>query len=62
MIHDNYEREVETMSRIKPIQATPTLSGIDAERLIADVNRKPTKEAIERNKWLQEVLRKVKKQ
>ena len=61
MIRGKDEREVDTMSGIKPIQATPELSGIDAERLIADVNRKPTKEAIERNKRLQVILRKVKK-
>lgn len=54
------ERGVENMSTIKPIQATPELSGKDAERLIRDVNRKPTKEAMEWKKVLQRSLKELK--
>lgn len=49
------------MPIMKPIQATPELSGEDAERLIRDVNRKPTKEAMERNRKMQEILKRIKK-
>ena len=49
------------MPTMKPIQATPELSGEDAERLIRDVNRKPTKEALERNRKMQDILRRIKK-
>lgn len=48
------------MPIMKPIQATPELSGEDAERLIRDVNRKPTKEAMERNRKMQEILKRIK--
>ena len=48
------------MLTIKPIQATPELSGEDAEKLIQDVNRKPTKETIEWNEMLLKTFHLVK--
>lgn len=36
--------------KVKPIQPTPALSGIDAQRIIEEVKIRPTKEAVERNK------------
>lgn len=62
MHREKNERGVDDMSIMKPIQGTPELSGEDAERLIKDVNRKPTKEALERNKMMQSILRQIKRQ
>ena len=45
--------------KVKPIQPTPTLSGIDAQRIIADVKKIPSKESIERNKKMLEMVRKA---
>lgn len=52
MYREENEKGGIDMLTIKPIQATPELSGEDAERLIRDVNRKPTKEAAEWNAML----------
>ncbi|MBQ8518331.1 MAG: hypothetical protein IJ455_01840 [Agathobacter sp.] len=60
MDREKNERGVEYMSTMKPIQATPELSGEDAEKLIRDVNRKPTKEALEWKKLLQRCLKELK--
>lgn len=49
------------MSLMKPIQATPTLYGKDAERLIVQVSKKPSETAIRRNRMLSNVLRNIKK-
>ena len=54
-------REVRTMSTMKPIQATPTLSGKDAEAVIRQTNTMPTKEAIARNQMLSRVLANIRK-
>ena len=56
MHKEKNEGGVQDMSTMKPIQATPELSGEDAVRLIQDVNRKPTKEAEKWNKMLSKVL------
>ena len=45
--------------KVKPIQPTPTLSGIDAQRIIAEVKKIPSKEAIERNKRMLEKVRRA---
>ena len=45
--------------KVKPIQPTPALSGIDAKRIIAEVKKAPSKEAIDRNKRMLEKVRKV---
>ena len=50
------------MSTMKPIQATPTLSGKDAEAVIRQVNKKPTAEAMRRNQMLSRVLANIRKQ
>lgn len=46
---------------VKPIQETPALSGKYAKEFIAEAMKKPTTEAIERNKRAQELLRRMKK-
>lgn len=46
---------------IKPIQATPALSGEDAAKLLKQVNMAPTKEAMKKNKMLRSVLENVRK-
>ncbi len=51
--------EADIMSTIKPIQATPELSGEDAARLLVQVEKKPTKQTIKRNKMLSSVLRNI---
>jgi len=61
MYREDKEKGGIDMTTIKPIQATPELSGEDAERLIQDVNRKPTKEATERNVMMQEILKKIRR-
>lgn len=41
------------MVKMKPIQATPTLSGEDAMRVIRQVNKKPSEETIKKyNMWV----------
>lgn len=37
---------------VKPIQATPSLSGEDAKRIMLQVSTNPSKEAIKRNEAL----------
>ena len=44
------------MSTMKPIQATPELSGKDAERLLKQVSQAPTEEAMKKNDMLRSVL------
>lgn len=61
MYREEREKGEIDMTTIKPIQATPELSGEDAERLIRDVNRKPTKEAAEWNSMMVEILEKIRR-
>lgn len=49
------------MSTMKPIQATPVLSGKDAMEVIKQTNKKPTESAISRNKMLSSILKKISK-
>lgn len=49
------------MSTIKPIQATPVLSGKDAENIILQANMKPSKKATEKNRMLHNVLTNIRK-
>lgn len=49
------------MATIKPIQATPELSGKDAADLLTQVNRKPTDKAMKRNDLLRGVLANIRK-
>ena len=55
------EREVDIMSTIKPIQATPELSGKDAKILLDQTNHMPTEEMIKKNKMLHNVLKNIRK-
>ena len=49
------------MSSCKPIQPTPTLSGKDAENIIAQARIVPSKAAIEKNKRLLAFIKKIEK-
>lgn len=49
------------MTNIKPIAATPTLSGKDAEAVIRQTNTLPTKEAMIRNQMLSQVLKDIRR-
>ena len=48
MNEDKNEREVDTMAIMKPIQATPELSGRDAVKLLSQTNMKPTAQAMKK--------------
>ncbi len=50
-----------SVSTIKPIQATPELSGKDAKRLFDQVNVAPTSEAVKKNAMLHSVLNNIRK-
>ena len=56
MIEDMKESEVDTMSTMKPIQATPELSGKDAEKLLNQADIVPTQKAMNKNSMLHSVL------
>ncbi|MBS6503361.1 MAG: hypothetical protein KH415_17370 [Clostridium sp.] len=45
---------------IKPIQATPKLKGDDAVKLVNQVQLGVSKKEIEKNKFLLEILKKIK--
>lgn len=58
-IVDNLVKEDDTMSAyVKPIQATPTLSGTDAIKIVKQALIVPSKEAIERNEKMLEIRKK----
>ncbi len=61
MSKDMKGREVDVMATIKPIQATPELSGKDAANLLAQVNSKPTDKALKKNDLLRGVLANIRK-
>ena len=54
-------KEVDIMSTIKPIQATPELSGKDAIKLLLQTNTKPTERAMKKNHMLHSVLTDIRK-
>ncbi len=49
------------MATIKPIQATPQLSGKDAEKVMKQVNLAPTQAAKKKNDMLHCVLTEIRK-
>ena len=49
------------MSTMKPIQATPELSGKDAEKLLNQTNTAPTQKAMKKNNMLRSVLDNIRK-
>lgn len=55
----NMDMMMDNMTEIKSIQATPALSGKDAESVILQTNTMPTKEAMARNQMLSNVLKKI---
>ena len=54
-------KEVDVMTTIKPIQATPELTGKDATKLLLQVNIKPTDKAMKRNELLRGILADIRK-
>lgn len=54
-------KEVDIMSTMKPIQATPELSGKDATKLLNQANTVPTEKAMKKNAMLRSVLVNVRK-
>ena len=54
-------KEVDVMATIKPIQATPELSGKDAVKLLLQVDTKPTDKAMKKNDLLRGILANVRK-
>lgn len=54
-------KEVDVMATIKPIQATPELSGKDAVNLLIQVNSKPTDKAMKKNDLLRGILANIRK-
>lgn len=61
MNENRKERELDTMSIMKLIQATPELSGKDAVKILNQVNTKPTVQAIKKNNMLYSVLVNIRK-
>lgn len=49
------------MSTIKPLQATPKLSGKDAEAVLKQAYSAPSIKAIQKNKMLCSVLERIRK-
>ncbi len=49
------------MSTMKPIQATPELSGKDALKVLAQIEKKPTELAMSKNNMLRSVLTTIRK-
>ena len=49
------------MSAIKPIQATPELSGKDAVTLLKQTSVIPSKEAVRKNEMLRGILNEIRK-
>lgn len=58
---DRKGKEVDIMSTIKPIQATPELSGKDAKKLLLQTNVKPSQKAMKKNYMLHGVLADIRK-
>lgn len=53
-------REDDEMSAyVKPIQATPTLTGADAMRIVKQVVTAPTPESVEKNKKMLEMRKRI---
>lgn len=61
MYKEEKGKEVDIMSTIKPIQATPELSGKDAVKLMSQANCNPTEEAMKRNDMLRSILTSIRK-
>lgn len=54
-------KEVDIMSTMKPIQATPELSGEDAVKLLRQSSIVPTEKALKKNTMLRSVLTSIRK-
>lgn len=46
-------------NNIKPIQNTPALSGQDVKRILLDMEAKESVEAVEKNRFLQQILNEI---
>jgi len=60
-LHMAFGKEVGIMSTIKPIQATPELSGKDAIFLLKQTSTTPTNDAIRKNEMLRGILKEIRK-
>ena len=58
---DKEEKGVDIMSTMKPIQATPELSGKDALKILKQTHVVPTEKAIKKNTRLRNVLNNIRK-
>lgn len=54
-------KEVDIMSTMKPIQATPELSGEDAVELLRQSSVTPTEKSLKKNTVLRSVLTNIRK-
>lgn len=61
MKNEKKGKEVDIMSTMKPIQATPELSGKDAVRLLRQSSVVPTEKALKKNTMLRSVLTSIRK-
>lgn len=61
MVRKEKGKEVDIMSTIKPIQATPELCGKDAVKLLLQTNVNPTEKAMKKNDMLRGVLTNIRK-
>lgn len=62
MSEEKKGKEVGIMSTMKPIQATPELSGKDAVKVFNQVNAAPTEKAMKKNLMLRSVLANIRKE
>jgi len=61
MYRNKKGKEVDSMSTMKPIEATPTLRGRDAISVLAQSSRQPNENAIKKNNMLHSVLSNIRK-
>lgn len=54
-------KEVDIMATMKPIQATPELSGEDAAELLRQSSVTPTEKSLKKNTMLRSVLTNIRK-
>lgn len=57
--NSNAKEDDEMSAYVKPIQATPTLAGKDAMRIIKQVITAPSPESIEKNKKMLEMRKRI---
>ena len=58
-VEEKAKEDDEMSAYVKPIQATPTLTGTDAMRIIKQAVTAPSPESIERNKKMLEMRKRI---